>query len=127
MIKMIMTRAWEIARAAVQVHGGKASEYIADALRMAWAETRESVKAEIEISTGSRKHKSWIAKIVGKHERFGLDRVFAEPVTEGMMYKTYVLDAGIYEVCKGGDRHFIRVVGGNIETIAKAEVLEMVA
>lgn len=37
----VMTRAWEIARAAVTTHGGKAREYIAEALRMAWVETKE--------------------------------------------------------------------------------------
>lgn len=36
MKKQIMTRAWEIARAAVKRFGGKASEYIAGSLRIAW-------------------------------------------------------------------------------------------
>lgn len=36
MKKQIMTRAWEIARAAVNKFGGKASEYIKESLRMAW-------------------------------------------------------------------------------------------
>ena len=38
MKKQIMKRAWEIARTAVKRFGGKASEYIAEALRMAWAQ-----------------------------------------------------------------------------------------
>lgn len=39
-MKKVMTRAWEIARLAVKHHGGKASEYIAGSLKMAWEEYR---------------------------------------------------------------------------------------
>lgn len=40
-LKNIMTRAWEIAREAVVNYGGKAIEYIAEAMKMAWAEVKE--------------------------------------------------------------------------------------
>lgn len=36
-----MTRAWEIAKEAVVNFGGKAVEYIAEAMKMAWAEVKE--------------------------------------------------------------------------------------
>lgn len=40
MKKQVMNRAWEIAKAAVVQFGGKAREYFAEALRMAWAEAK---------------------------------------------------------------------------------------
>lgn len=120
MTKTIMVRAHEIAKTLEGDYAARMSL----ALRQAWAESRMVV---IEISSGSRKHKSWIAKITGKHERFGLDRKFMEPANEGRMYKDYSLSAGIYEVCNGGDRYFIRVANGQIETISKYDVLEIVA
>lgn len=40
-LQKVMTRAWEIAREAVVNFGGKAVEYIAEALKMAWAEVKE--------------------------------------------------------------------------------------
>ena len=36
----IMTRAWKISRASAAKHGGKASEYIAEALRISWKMAR---------------------------------------------------------------------------------------
>lgn len=37
MKKEVMTNAWEIAKGAVKKFGGKAVEYIAEAMKMAWA------------------------------------------------------------------------------------------
>lgn len=39
-LKNIMTRAWEIAKEAVANFGGKAVEYIAEAMKMAWEEVK---------------------------------------------------------------------------------------
>lgn len=39
-MKNVMVRAWEIAKAAVVKFGGKAREYIAQALAMAWKEVK---------------------------------------------------------------------------------------
>lgn len=52
MKKQIMVRAWEIAKAAVAQFGGKAREYFAESLRIAWTEaktpkTRKLRSAEI--------------------------------------------------------------------------------
>lgn len=61
MKRQIMTRAWEIARAAVQKFGGKASEYIAEALRMAWriakacGTTKAAGKGDIKVV------RAWVA------------------------------------------------------------------
>ena len=40
MAKNVMTRAWAIAKEAVKNFGGKVSQYIAEALRMAWKEVK---------------------------------------------------------------------------------------
>ena len=60
MKKQVMTRAWEIAREAVKRFGGNVSEYIAESMRMAWAEakevtTRTANKAEIKVV------RAWVA------------------------------------------------------------------
>lgn len=123
----VMVRAWEIARGAAVKFGGSPIEYMSASLAQAWLEVRKSAKVTIEISVGSRKHKSWVAKIVGNHERFGLDREFVNPAVEGRMYKTYELSEDIYEVCDGGDRYFISVNGGRIERVGKAAIVELVA
>lgn len=45
-MKNVMTRAWEIAREAVVNFGGRAIEYIAESLRMAWTETKEEKRMD---------------------------------------------------------------------------------
>lgn len=40
MTKKVMTRAWEIAKQAVVTFGGKARQYMSEALRMAWKEIK---------------------------------------------------------------------------------------
>ena len=47
-MKNVMTRAWEIAKEAVVNFGGEAIEYIAESLRMAWAETKQSDNKKIK-------------------------------------------------------------------------------
>ena len=44
MMKKVMVRAWEIAREGQSNFGGKVSEYLAEALKIAWAEISKSVK-----------------------------------------------------------------------------------
>lgn len=41
-MKQVMVRAWEIAKEAVVKFGGKVREYLAAALRQAWAETKRA-------------------------------------------------------------------------------------
>lgn len=123
MKKTIMVRAHEIAK---NLDG----DYVARmslALRQAWVEARKPAKATITTTSGSRKHKSWVAQIVGTHTRFGLDRQFVDPVTEGWFDKDYELADGYYEVCNAGDRRFIRVANGQVATIGKDEVVAVVA
>ena len=70
-LKNIMTRAWEIAREAVANFGGKVVEYIAEAMKMAWAETRSAVDENVVNSLIARGAKRWSK---GGHDRLYLNR-----------------------------------------------------
>lgn len=120
-----MKRAWEIARKGVEKFGGKASEYIAEALRIAWSETK---KVTITTTSGSKRNKSWVAKITGTHPKWKLNREFVDAVEENdWTGKVFELESGIYEVCDAGDREFIKIDNGEIEYLEYAEVTAMVA
>lgn len=124
-MKNIMTRAWEIAKEGAEKLGGKASEYIAEALKMAWAETN---KVTITTTSGSKRNKSWVAKITGAHPKWKLNREFIDAVEENdWTGKVFELESGIYEVCDAGDREFIKIDNGEIEYLEYAEVTAMVA
>lgn len=75
MMKEVMTNAWMIAKNAAKKFGGKAIEYIAGALKMAWRETKKAGKGMTEAQV-----KALIAKGFsrwttddGKHDRLYLD------------------------------------------------------
>lgn len=123
-MEKVMIRAWEIAKEGAAKFGGKVKEYFAAALKMAWAETRKVV---LTTSAGSRKHKSWVAKIVGKHPKFKLDRSFVESFDYNMSERYFELTDGFYDVCDAGTRYFVRVTGGQIERVEEYEVMEAVA
>ena len=53
-MKNVMTRAWEIARAAAAKFGGKVREYIAAAMKQAWAEWKGTAYAERIIVIGNK-------------------------------------------------------------------------
>lgn len=116
----VMKRAWVIAKAAVVRFGGKSSEYIAEALRMAWAEARRPKLVEVELRAPNRKQKTWVARIVGTHPVYKLERKFINPVQYGEF--TWELEEGDYEVCENGRRYFIRVAGGDFRRIDASEV-----
>lgn len=127
-MKNIMVRAWEIARKGQKQFGGKVSEYLSEALKMAWVEAKAPKTVEFQTTSGSRKHKSWIAKIVGTHPKWKLDRQFVNPVEENdWTGKTFELGNGIYEVCDAGDREFIQVENGEVEYLEYEEVTAVVA
>lgn len=134
-MKKVMVRAWEIAKAAVVKHGGKAVEYIAGALKMAWAEVKGEIKKVTSVilktSSGSRNHKSWVAEITGKHPKFKFNREFLEVYNEisslfgGKEWK--LLEGKVYEVCDGGYRRFVKVESGEVAEISSYQVTEMIA
>lgn len=127
-MKNVMTKAWEIAREGQEKYGGKVKEYFAEALKMAWAIVKAAKEVvTIKTTSGSKKHKSWVAKITGTHPKWKLNREFVDAVEENMMEKFFELKVGIYEVCNAGDREFIKVGNGEIEYIEYTDVVGMVA
>lgn len=123
-----MVRAWEIARQGQEQFGGKVSEYLSESLKMAWEESKAPKKVEFTTTSGSRKHKSWIAEITGTHPKWKLNREFINPVEENMTEKTFELENGkIYEVCDAGDRDFVEVVDGDVYYIEYSDVMGAVA
>lgn len=70
MKRTVMTRAWEIVREAVKNFGGKAKQYISEALKMAWAEIKNVVKfenhMEITVDGYTRELVRWTK---GNHDR----------------------------------------------------------
>lgn len=128
-MKNVMTKAWEIAREGQMKFGGKVKEYFAEALKMAWAIVKAGKQtAQIKTTSGSRKHKSWVAEITGTHPKWKLNREFVEAVEEDSWTgKVFELKSGIYEVCNAGDREFIKVKNGEVEYIEYAVVMGLVA
>lgn len=123
-----MKRAWEIAREGQNKFGGKVSEYFAVSLKMAWAEIKAPKTVEFTTTSGSKKHKSWIAEITGTHPKWKLNREFINPVDENMMEKKFELENGkIYEVCNAGDRDFVEVIDGDVYYIDYSDVMGAVA
>lgn len=116
-MKNVMVRAWEIAKEGQVKFGGKVSEYFAQALAMAWAEVKAPLVAELQTLSGSRKHKTWVAKITGKHPQYKFNRTFVEATDGNMMYKVFHLEDGVYDVCDGGTRKYISVVNGIIHNV----------
>ena len=121
-MKNVMVRAWEIAKEAVAKFGGKVKEYFAQALTMAWAESRKPKTALLETLTGSRKHKTWVARIVGKDATYKFAREFVNNFKHLGHCLEYSLTDGFYDVCNGGQRYYIRVVGGQIEDVEEYEI-----
>nr|DAL24383.1 MAG TPA_asm: hypothetical protein [Caudoviricetes sp.] len=69
----IMKRAWEIARAAENESGYRAVEFIAEALRMAWAEAKEMTDDEKIAALEAKGFKRWT--------KYGKDRLYINAKT----------------------------------------------
>src|SRR5690625_2049483 len=52
MTKQVMVRAWEIARKGQEQFGGKVSEYLSEAMKMAWANEKGQVTMTIKKTVG---------------------------------------------------------------------------
>lgn len=61
-MRSVMMKAWEIAREGAKKFGGKAIEYIAEALRMAWAIVKKDAMELIEL-VGTEKQVKWAEDI----------------------------------------------------------------
>lgn len=60
-MKKVMVRAWEVAREGAKKFGGKAIEYIAEALKLAWKEVKAMVE-KVQMK-GSEKQIKWAEDI----------------------------------------------------------------
>lgn len=125
MKKEIMKRAWEIARQGAEKFGGKAIEYIAESLRMAWKEAKQPKEIVLKVRHQPSGGKEWVAEIVGRHPRFNFERKFLNPVARNWSSSgktgttSFLLQEGkVYEVnepWKG--RYFITVQNGEVVDI----------
>lgn len=123
-MKKVMVRAWEIARKAVVKFGGKVKEYFAQALAMAWKEVKVPQYVEFELKADTRRFRTWIAKIVGPHEVYKLDRKFlSQDGTDEYGDKVFRLCSGVYEYNNGKRREFMKVENGECELISYNDVL----
>lgn len=127
----IMKRAWAIAKEAAARFGGKAREYIAEALRMAWAEARRPkfVKFVVGISRGT----AYVARITGLHPRYKFDREFVRPMEKNRSWSGkngtniyYITEDGIYEKAFGSEREYYIIENGVARQIDLGTVLAMV-
>ena len=83
-MKQIMKKAWEIAKEAAKKFGGRAVEYIAEALRMAWAESRKPADITERIEELTRLG-------FNRWQKNGMDRMYINASTLGLSctyYKT---------------------------------------
>ncbi len=124
-MEYVMKRAWEIAKEGQSKFGGKVSEYLSESMKIAWAESKQDEKVEIVLAPGSRKHKSWLAKIDGSHPQYRLNRLFLE--SESQFDKVYNVENGVYEACDGGDRYFIEVSNGEYNIVSDDWVYSNIA
>ena len=161
MRKQVMVKAWEIAKKAEARHGHKASEYIGDSMKIAWALVKKENEAggimaqlqqlneegkqisnenarriaeyeqsnepiRVEVSEGSRRHKSYIAEIVGKDSMYGLDRKFVSEQDGSRRVQYAELKEGrSYEIQDAGDREYVKVANGQLVEVSKDEALEI--
>lgn len=81
----------------------------------------------VEVSEGSRNHKSYIAEIVGEHERWGMDREFVSKNSEQYRIKYAFLKEGkVYEIQDAGERRYVVIEGAQSVEIEKEDVLKIV-
>lgn len=130
-MKNVMTIAWEIAKEAVAKFGGKVKEYFAQSLKIAWATIKSEVgsvgpnSVEIELSEGSRNHKTWVAKLTGKDTKWGFKREFIDARTsDEYRGKWFTLEEGVYyDVQCGRDgRSYMTVKNGEAIEVSADEV-----
>ncbi|GAB6931609.1 hypothetical protein JCM10914A_55920 [Paenibacillus sp. JCM 10914] len=124
-MKNVMVRAWEIAKAAVTRFGGKVKEYFAQALAMAWRETKAPVKrsVEFELKADTRKYRTWLAQITGPCQTYKMKRQFLNhDRNDEFGYKVFILENGVYEY-NNGRRGFFQVDNGEIRDIEQSQVL----
>lgn len=119
MRKRIMTVAWQLAKQGARKYGGSSKDYIAEALRIVWEVSRSAL---VRLPEGSRKHKTWVARINGKCDRYGFEREFVLESDIDGRTKVFALTPGVYEICEAGDRRFVKVENGIVKDIDVVQV-----
>src|SRR5690606_18284207 len=80
MKKQNMKLAWEIAKKGQEKFGGKAIEYIAEALRIAWKEAKQPKEIVLKVRHQPSGGKEWVAEITGRHPKWNFERKFLNAV-----------------------------------------------
>lgn len=119
----IFSNAWTIARSAQIQFGGKVSEYFSESLKLAYKLSKKTIAVEftLKMAGGSKKHKSWVAKIDGQDSKYGFARTFINASDYGV----WTLNDGVYNIkdASKNDQEFIVVKNGQVVEIEKEEVL----
>lgn len=122
----VMTRAWEIATEGAAKFGGKKSEYIQQAMVIAWAESKKPVapkKAQIDLPGDRRNSRTWIAQIVGKHPQFKFERKFMQhDDIDEYGDKIFYLTDGVYEFQNHQRRGYFIIENG-VETFVEYKMM----
>ncbi|WP_068783195.1 hypothetical protein [Paenibacillus phocaensis] len=128
-MRYVMVRAWEIARDAVAKFGGKVKEYFAQALAQAWKEVKAIMQRyEVILDADTKKCRTWLAKIVGTHPVYKLDRKFLMQDGETEYgRKVFKLSDGYYESFNGKRRQLFKVVDGEYFEMTMQEMQVAVA
>ena len=98
-MKVVMKRAWEIAREGVAKFGGKVKEYFAEALKMAWAEFKN---AAVDVVTHSPETAYALLQFMNKDSN-NFDRsarVWAKPTDFFRIYFNLNGWKGYLQLCK---------------------------
>lgn len=122
----VMKAAWTIARIGANTFGGSPKEYFVEALKQAWRNIKAAARrAEFRLAADTRRFRTWIAEIVGKHPVYKFERNFLrEDDTDEYGYKEFVLNEGVYEWNNGNRRQFIQVANGKIIEIDASDVMD---
>lgn len=96
---------------------------------MAWQEFKKGVeivekKVEVILKGSTKRVKTWLAEITGKHPQFVLNREFLSPDEFNEWgEKVFYLDKGLYEVYDGKRRKFVHVENGKDRLIEREEAI----
>lgn len=130
-MKNVMTIAWKIAKEGVVKFGGKAKEYFTEALKMAWTIAKQTdTTVSIQLSEGSRKHKTWVAEIIGTDAKYGFNRQFINgQEDDNVRGLFFTLDEGrVYDLnCAQSGRSYVAVRTGKVVELSQNEVKAMFA
>lgn len=143
-LKQIMKNAWNIAAQAQEKFGGRKVDYIAEAMKQAWAEAKlegkarqmelsNEVKNRVNVETmeisipGSNSQPHWVAKVTDTDPKWKLKREFLEG--DNRAWTEYGIEENvIYNFCpsrKYKDQYYFMIVDGIIVEYKQEEVIEL--